>query len=353
MDIYICMIKLTQLLVESDEVWSPGKITVKSNYGQTLRFLLKEASSSSSEIESLESQLQVKYAHVLDDLKFYYDMFSDGIFLTDIYIKESFRRQGWGSKIMDDLIKFADKKQIPISLIPVAEGIPTRKLIKFYKKHGFIENDGNSLFDDMSMYRLPKKATSLNENFDYEAASDYHRRRDEQLYELSMALKKSNGHGHLYWKTVSATLLKKVWYQFGKYHRINENDLDKIADQILTNIARLDASTTMMGHTSVDGREEIKDAHDIIFTDEEWDVWMPEFFTDVDGSWLLSDYGLPKLQEIYPQIFNASTPEEKLYACDKALNVVHQRSDLAAIFVEGGTSTLNAIAAQGGYTSEK
>jgi len=50
--------------------------------------------------------------------------------------------------------------------------------------------------------------------------------------------------------------------------------------------------------------------------------------------------------------FNAKSDEEKLYAIDKALNVVHQKSDLAAMFVEGGTKTLIDIANQGGYSSD-
>jgi hypothetical protein len=79
---------------------------------------------------------------------------------------------------------------------------------------------------------------------------------------------------------------------------------------------------------------------------------MSSYFTDLNGSWLLSDYGLPKLEAIYPSIFNAKTDEEKLYAIDKALNVVHQRNDLAAMFVEGGTKTLTQVANQGGYTSD-
>jgi hypothetical protein len=57
------------------------------------------------------------------------------------------------------------------------------------------------------------------------------------------------------------------------------------------------------------------------------------------------------LQNLYLVIFNANTPEEKLYACDKALNVVHQRNDLAALFVEGGKTTLNDVAEQGGYNA--
>lgn len=185
-------------------------------------------------------------------------------------------------------------------------------------------------------------------DLDYIAAKDFQERRDRELYDLAMLLKKSRGRGRVPWKTVPATLLKKVWYQFGKYQKINENDLDKIADQILTNIARLDASTGMMGHTPVDVRSELDDLG-VIFTDKQWDDWMSKYFTSNDGGWLLSDYGLEPLKRIYDLIFNALTPEEKLYACDKALNVVHQRGDLAAMFVEGGVETLNDIMEQGGY----
>jgi len=144
--------------------------------------------------------------------------------------------------------------------------------------------------------------------------------------------------------------LKRVWMQFGKYNKINSNDLDKISDQMLTNIARLRASTEMMGHSRI-GKQDIEDETGYEFTDEEWNDWMASYFTDLNGDWLLSDYGLPKLEKIYPSIFNAKTDEEKLYAIDKALNVIHQRSDLASMFVEGGSKTLMDIFNQGGYSS--
>lgn len=185
----------------------------------------------------------------------------------------------------------------------------------------------------------------------YNAASDFLERKDKQLLDLAELLKKSKGKGRVPWKTVSASLLKRVWLLFGKTHRINNNDIDKIADQVLTNIARLSASTEMMGHTPYDVRPELEEMG-YVFTDEEWDDWMANYFTNIEGSWLLSDYGLPKLEALYSKIFNAHTSEEKLYAVDKALNVVHQRNDLAAMFVEGGTSTLNYIASQGGYQEQ-
>jgi len=185
---------------------------------------------------------------------------------------------------------------------------------------------------------------------DYNAIEDFYRRREEQLYDLAIHLKQSGGKGRVPWKTIPASLLKRVWFTFGKYNRVKENDIDKIADQILTNIARLQASTEMMGHTSYDPRPEIEENFGITFTDEEWDNWMADYFTNKHGNWLISDYGLRPLKNLYHVIFNAKTPEEKLYACDKALNVVHRRGDLAEMFVEGGTATLEAIATQGGYS---
>jgi len=189
-----------------------------------------------------------------------------------------------------------------------------------------------------------------NEDNDYNATEDFFEREMHEMMELADLLKQSKGRGHVPWKKVPASLLKKVWLQFGKYHRINENDLDKIADQILTNIARLSASTKMMGHSPHDVRPDLADMG-IEFTDEEWDKWMSNYFTNKQGGWLLSDYGLRPLEKIYVQIFNADTPEEKLYAVDKALNVIHQRGDLADMFVDGGTSTLIAVANQGGYVN--
>jgi hypothetical protein len=191
----------------------------------------------------------------------------------------------------------------------------------------------------------------LLETSDYDAATDFYERRDTQLIDLAELLLKSHGKGRVPWKTVSASLLKKVWYQFGKYNRIDENDLDKISDQILTNIARLRASTEMMVHTRFNVRPELEDLG-YTFTDQQWNEWMSDYFTDNKGSWMLSDYGLPKLEKIYPDIFGAKTSEDKLYACDKALNIIHQRSDSAAMFIEGGSRTLLDISNMGGYTSE-
>ena len=70
---------------------------------------------------------------------------------------------------------------------------------------------------------------------------------------------------------------------------------DKIADQILTNIARLEVANEFQGHTTnYYAREQIADECGIEFSDKEWsdNVWR---FADKDGDDYLSDYGIEPL----------------------------------------------------------
>ena len=51
-----------------------------------------------------------------------------------------------------------------------------------------------------------------------------------------------------------------------------------------------------------------------------------------------------ELQTLMFQLLESETYPEKLLIVDQMLNITHQRSDLAGMFVEGGTSTLNKLA---------
>jgi hypothetical protein len=228
----------------------------------------------------------------------------------------------------------------------------------YYKNKSDVDGITNALRDYCKFnFEIKRRLKYINQSInesgdpDYNAAADFFERRDKQLADLADLLKRSGGKGIVRWDVVPAKLLKKTWLVFGKYHRVDSNDIDKISDQILTNIARLQASTEMMGHSNFDVRPELEDLG-YTFTDEEWEDWMTNYFTNNDGYWLLSDSALPTLQELYSKIFNAENDEEKLYAIDKVLNVVHPRNDLASMFVEGGSATLQDVSNQGGYDSQ-
>lgn len=111
------------------------------------------------EVSAFERLLTIKYTKYLEQFHFYYDNSNNSIFLTDIYIRPNYKGKGFGTKIMKELTQFADSKKLPIVLIPISDSLKPnsgRRLVGFYRRFGFIENNGNILFDDMGMYRLPK-----------------------------------------------------------------------------------------------------------------------------------------------------------------------------------------------------
>lgn len=197
----------------------------------------------------------------------------------------------------------------------------------------------NLKYKDFYLYLAESNDATFN------AAEDFLERRDFELRDIVDSFIRSKGKTRIKWKTVPASLITSVWFQFGKFNRIDINKLDKIADQILTNIARLEAATDIAGHSSTDIEYELRDEYQLTKTQWEWDL--PNYVENY-----ISDYGLNPLKKQYIAIFNAKTPEEQLYAIDKALNIIHQRNDLAAMFIEGGTKTLLKIASQGGYSPD-
>lgn len=69
-----------------------------------------------------------------------------------------------------------------------------------------------------------------------------------------------------------------------------------------------------------------------------FDYYMNDPKGDMGG--FISDYGLKPLEELLAELLRASSSEEKLLLIDRMLNVVHQRSDIAEWFVEGGSRAL-------------
>jgi hypothetical protein len=146
------------------------------------------------------------------------------------------------------------------------------------------------------------------------------------------------------WPLISAARLKKIWNDHARTGIIrDEKGLDAIADLVVKNTIRLDINTQLLGHSQSDSKELFaeyfgEDANLDGLAEE-----FSEYAVDERGQWRLSDGGVDQLYKITTQLVSAISPEQKLMLIDMAFNVVHQRSDLAAMFVEGGTKTLNAL----------
>lgn len=148
------------------------------------------------------------------------------------------------------------------------------------------------------------------------------------------------------WSVVSKAKLFKVWKSFAKFGFVrNEKDLDEIITQIILNAARFTANTLLMGHTERDGIDWLAEQTDEEYaTIEQLFDGFEDYCVDETGQWRISDR-VDKLNELVLKIFDTNTPEERLIATDIVLNFVHQRSDIASLFVEGGKKTLNELSA--------
>ena len=188
----------------------------------------------------------------------------------------------------------------------------------------------------------------MEDDYDY-AAEDFYERTDRELGDIVAEFRA--GRKRVTWPVLKAEPLARIWLEYGRRGTVrDEEGVARIADQVMRLIARLYASTELSGHTVHDDRPEAEEHFGRAFTDEEWDRLL-DMLEDAKGNYLLSDYAIAPLQAVYRRLHAAKTPEEQVQWDDRALNNVHQRSDLASLFVQGGTRTLDRIAAQGGFST--
>ena len=115
-------------------------------------------------ISMVEELLKQKYGEYLEQL--YISEKDDMLSLSAIVLNKEARNQGIGSKVMQDLITYADKHGKTIGLTPSSDyGGSKTRLTKFYRTFGFVSNKGSNKdfrFRD-TMIREPK---GLNESTD-------------------------------------------------------------------------------------------------------------------------------------------------------------------------------------------
>jgi len=141
------------------------------------------------------------------------------------------------------------------------------------------------------------------------------------------------------WVVIPFARLKKIWEDFSRYGIVRDTrGLDEIVNQIMKNLARLQAATDLSGHG---GGFDIEDTGYEDPGGQNIDFYF-DFLSTKYGE-PVSDYGLPKLWKIAEKIYQTKKYEEKLLLLDQFLNVIHERGDLAALFIEGGSQSLTKL----------
>lgn len=152
------------------------------------------------------------------------------------------------------------------------------------------------------------------------------------------------------WRVIKFNRLNKIWNDFVKMGVVrDERGMDEIEAIILTNILKIYANTVITGHTQ-------------LRSDEYWEDVMPGWrskskeekekleedfvnyiYDEKAGQYRISDYAMDKLFALASKLLRQNEYDQKLYIIDRILNIVHQRSDLASWFVEGGRRSLSRL----------
>jgi len=104
---------------------------------------------------------------------------------------------------------------------------------------------------------------------------------------------------------------------------------------------------TLFDEYTTNNAEELAKLNDDQLKERLIDILKNNFYdyysVDSKGIDIMSDYGSKPLVTLAFQLRKATRPEDKVTIIDKMLNVVHQRSDMASWFVQGGSSALSNI----------
>ena len=166
---------------------------------------------------------------------------------------------------------------------------------------------------------------------------------------------REKGGGKQSWDFIPFPRLKKIWEDYIRYGFVrDEKGLDIIERVLTRNILKLNANTELSGHVSYSVDDKLEDYGLTID-----DIWESEFgFNNYmrDDVTNISDYGLEPLLKLLVELRRKTKPEDRLVVMDKILNVVHYTSDLANIFLRGGSRDLDQLSgyqtddpAAGGY----
>ena len=149
------------------------------------------------------------------------------------------------------------------------------------------------------------------------------------------------------WSVIPFARVKKIWADFAKHGFVRDvSGLNKIIDKMLKNIVRLEATTILSGHSSIDPDEYFEQL-DLPTIDNNPDKNVSDdfywnFMSTPYGS-PITDYGLKPLWDLVSKLINAQSDEQKLVIIDRMLQVTHMNGDLAALFIEGGSSSLSEL----------
>jgi len=199
------------------------------------------------------------------------------------------------------------------------------------------------IFQKVNKVKISENATILKENDDY--IYDYFEKKDNIMRETIREYMTSKAGDRQPWKLIPFGRLKKIWEDTAKFGFVrDEKGLDMIEDILEENIIKIDVNNEILGHAQYLPIDELEDeGYSEKQLKKKYNMDGDVYFDAPNGQLRISDYGLQPLQKHLISLKKQTDPVKKIMYMDMILNVVHQRSDLASWFVEGGSSALSQL----------
>jgi hypothetical protein len=199
------------------------------------------------------------------------------------------------------------------------------------------------LFQKINKIKINENATIFKENDDY--IYDYYEKRDYIMRETIREYMTSKAGDKQSWTLVPFGRLKKIWEDAAKYGVVrDEKGLNMIESILEENVIKIDVNNELLGHATHLPTDDLEDeGYSEEQLREKWDAEGDVYFVAPNGQLRISDYGLQPLQKHLNSLKKEHDPSRKMMYMDMILNVVHQRSDLASWFVEGGSQALSQL----------
>jgi len=175
------------------------------------------------------------------------------------------------------------------------------------------------------------------------------------------------------WQVIPYTRLKKIWEDYIRMGNVRDvKGLEAIERIAIRNALRINVITELAGHTSYGSSEEDIEENIGYWVNQQMNCILPIDTTDKNqleipygnpevghnvkdrffeyyltdpksGHLYITDYGLSAIMTQASKLYMEQVQEKKVVLIDSILNVVHQRSDMASWFVQGGSAALSNL----------
>ena len=197
----------------------------------------------------------------------------------------------------------------------------------------------------MNWYKTSQNNKREQWQYDEDTTTDYYETHDYTIMDQVGDFNNSKPGSRQPWRLIPLARIKKIWADYIKMGFVRDiNGIALIENIITENVKKIHANTILMGHSSQSSEDMLRDNEMTMNETEEHNYG--DWATDDKGAWRISDYALSNLVNGTLELMHAKTPEKKLQKIDFILNVVHQRSDIASWFIEGGSEGLEELSNQ-------